>query len=61
MAYKLHIINEAEIREHVHYYTREDIEILIKELYDICPVKLEKYEKFEFGVNSLIVIQKFKK
>ena len=60
MAYKLHIINEAEIKEHVHYYTYEDILYLIKELNDKFPVKLEKYEKFEFGVNSLIVIQKFK-
>ena len=58
MAYNLHIINEAEIREHVHYYTRKDIENLIKELNASFPVKLEKYEKFEFGVNSLIVIQK---
>ena len=58
MAYKLHIINEAEIREHVHYYTREDIETLVKELNDYFPVKLEKYEKFELGVNSLIVLQK---
>lgn len=58
MAYKLHIINEAEIREHVHYYDLEDIKDLVKELNAIFPVKLEKYEKFEFGVNSLIVIQK---
>ena len=58
IAYKLHIINEAEIREHVHYYTREDIESLVKELNDFFPVRLETYEKFELGVNSLIVLQK---
>ena len=58
MAYKLHIINEAEIKEHVHYYTRKDILDLIKELNCFFPVRLEKYEKFEFGLNSLIVIKK---
>lgn len=58
MAYKLHIINEAEIREHVHYYSRKDIENLVLELNDTFPAKLEHYEKFEFGVNSLIVIRK---
>lgn len=58
MAYKLHIINESEIKEHVHYYSHEDIVRLVKKLNGIFPVKLEKYEKFEFGANSLIVLVK---
>jgi len=60
MAYKLHIINEAEIREHVHYYNRNDIEVLITHLNNLFAVKLFTYEKFEFGLNSLIVIEKTK-
>ncbi len=58
MAYKLHIINEAEIREHVHYYSRKDIEELVADLNKICPVKLYQYKTFEIGLNSLIVIEK---
>lgn len=58
MAYKLHIINEMEIREHKHYYSKQDIENLVSNLNQFVPVKLEKYKKFELGVNSLIVIQK---
>ena len=58
MAYKLHIINESEIREHVHYYSRKDIEELIKFLNTTHHVKLFRYETFELGLNSLIVIEK---
>lgn len=58
MAYNLHIINEAEIREHVHYYSRKDIESLVSDLNKVYPVKLINYEKFEIGLNSLIVIER---
>lgn len=60
MAYKLHIINEMEIREHKHYYSRQDIENLVNNLNRHYSVKLCKYKKFELGVNSLIVIKKEK-
>ena len=60
MAYKLKMINEAEIREHVHYYSKRDIEDLIEELNKKYNLKLFKYKKFEFGLNSLIVIEKVK-
>lgn len=58
MAYKLRIINEAEIREHVHYYSKKDIESLIAQLRKNYLIKLDKYKTFEFGLNSLIVIKK---
>ena len=60
MAYKLHIISEAEIREHVHYYSRKDIEKLVSELNETYKVRLYKYKRFEFGLNSVIAIEKEK-
>ena len=60
MAFKLHIINEVEIKEHKHYYSKEDIENLIKKLNKKYSVKLYKYKTFELKLNSLIVIEKLK-
>ena len=51
MAFKLHIINEEEILEHKHYYSK--IEIL-----DLCKqagFSDVHYKKFCFGVNSFSV------
>ena len=56
MAYKLHIINELEIQDHVHYYSKKDIKKLVKKLSN--KAKLIKYRKFELGLNSIIVIKK---
>lgn len=58
MAYKLHMINEMEIKEHKHYYSKQDIEELVNTLNKYTPCELIKYKKFELGVNSLIVIRK---
>lgn len=58
MAYKLHIINEVEIREHKHYYSKKDIEKLILTLNKKYSVKLYEYKTFEVKLNSLIVIEK---
>lgn len=58
MAYKIHIINEVEIREHKHYYSKQDIENLINNLNQHFNVKLYEYKTFEFKLNSLIVLQK---
>lgn len=49
MAFKLHIINEEEILEHKHYYTKTEILDLLKQAgFSNC-----HYKKFCFGVNSL--------
>ncbi|MBR4231022.1 MAG: class I SAM-dependent methyltransferase [Bacilli bacterium] len=56
MAYKLHIINELEIQDHVHYYSKKDIKKLVKKLSN--KATLIKYRKFELGLNSIIVIKK---
>lgn len=51
MAFKLHIINEDEILEHVHYYNKEDV----RKLASKTGFKLERYSFFEFFMNSLII------
>ena len=59
MAYKIHIINEVEIKEHKHYYSKQDIINLIKTLNKTYNIKLYRYKTFELKLNSLIVIKKF--
>lgn len=54
MAFRLHIINEEEILEHKHYWTKKDIHMLSKKL----DMSLIKYGYFEMGLNSLIVLKK---
>lgn len=54
MAFKLHIINEEEILEHKHYYSRNDIILLGKKL----GMELTRYSYFEMGLNSIIVLTK---
>lgn len=54
MAYKLHIINEEEIREHKHYYNKKDI----YKLAEILRVSVYKYGFFELGFNSIIILKK---
>ncbi len=54
LAFRLHLINEDEIREHCHYYSRKDVELLAQSLM----MTLERYTLFEFGLNSLIVLKK---
>ena len=56
LAFKLHVINELEIKDHVHYYSKKDIKKLIKKL--SSHAKLIEYKKFELGLNSIIVIKK---
>ena len=58
MAYRLHIINEVEIREHKHYYSKQDVEKLIEKLNNKYNVELFEYKTFELKLNSLIVIKK---
>ena len=54
MAFQLHIINEDEILEHQHYYSKRDIVMLGKKL----GMELVKYSYFEMGLNSIIVYKK---
>ena len=58
MAFKLHIINEDEIREHKKYYNKKMIQDLVLRLNKKVKVELMCYKYFELGVNSFIVITK---
>ena len=54
MAFKLKIINEDEIREHVHYYNEKELEKIFEEN------NFSKIEskKFLFGMNQVAVFKK---
>lgn len=61
LAYKMHLINEDEIREHKHYFNKADVLELIKAVNSSdlgISLILERYSFFELGFNSLIVLQK---
>jgi len=53
LAYKLHLISESEIRDHKKYYSKVDIEKVTRNIF-----KMDKYKKFELGLNSLCVLNK---
>jgi len=54
LAYKLHIISEAEVKDHKKYYSINDIKKISTE----SNFKIIKYKKFEFGLNSLYILNK---
>jgi len=54
LAYKLHVISEGEIRDHKKYYRKEDMLMLAKK----AGFKLESYNLFQFGINSVAVFKK---
>lgn len=54
LAYRFHIISEAEIKDHKKYYSIDDINKIATE----SNFKIIKYKKFEFGLNSLCVMNK---
>ena len=62
LSFKLHLINEDEIREHKHYFNKGDIKTLV-DLINTTQMNggglsLERYSIFELGFNSLIILRK---
>jgi len=55
LAYKIHLIDEAEIRDHKRYYNKADIVALIGQ---IPHFRLEKHRYFQCGFNNFAVVQK---
>lgn len=51
MAFKIHVISEEEIAEHVHYWSGAEIERLLKQY----GFKIIKYKRFWFGMNSMCI------
>ncbi|MBQ3800142.1 MAG: class I SAM-dependent methyltransferase [Treponema sp.] len=62
LSYKLHLIDEEEIREHKHYFNRADIVGLVASVNEHLPppmyIVLKRYAFFELGLNSLIILRK---
>ena len=60
LSFKLHLINEDEIREHKHYFNRADVEALVESVNERYggKLRLERYSIFELCFNSLIVLKK---
>lgn len=54
LSYRLHVISEESIREHQHYYTKKELEALMKS----HGCRIEAYKKFQFGMNQLAVGKK---
>lgn len=51
LSYKLHIISEDSIREHRHYYNKQEL----LEMLDKYGCEIEKYGKFQLGFNQIVV------
>jgi 2-polyprenyl-3-methyl-5-hydroxy-6-metoxy-1,4-benzoquinol methylase len=50
----LGIVDRANIEEHKHYWTREDLEMLGKQTGFV----MTKYQQFQFGFNQIVVFRK---
>lgn len=58
MAYRLHVIDEIEIRDHKHYFTRAELlELLANVGFDRKSIS---YRSFSMGVNQIVVAAKSK-
>ena len=51
LSYKCHLISEASIREHKHYYTEAELREILENNNCVC----ERYSKFQMGFNEIIV------
>jgi SAM-dependent methyltransferase len=54
MAYKLKIISQVQISDHVKYYNKEDVSIDARK----AGLMISYHEYFQFGCNSLQVLKK---
>jgi len=51
LAYKLHLINEEEIRDHKHYFDKNELLELMRK----TGFHTTQHKHFQFGLNNLIV------
>lgn len=54
LSYRMHLISEASIREHKHYYSRQELIRLLNKNHCEC----ERYRKFQLGLNQIVVGRK---
>lgn len=55
LSYKLHIIDEREIRDHKRYYNKRDF---IESLAQVPKLKLIQHNYFQCGMNNFLKAQK---
>jgi 2-polyprenyl-3-methyl-5-hydroxy-6-metoxy-1,4-benzoquinol methylase len=55
LAYRLHVVNANEIRDHKRYYNRLDIEKLVK---NVSPLTCVEHRYFQFGCNNRVFVRK---
>jgi 2-polyprenyl-3-methyl-5-hydroxy-6-metoxy-1,4-benzoquinol methylase len=51
LAYRLHIVSEAEIRDHKQYYSRRRLQALLQG----SGLRIEQHRYFQLGMNNLLV------
>ncbi len=54
MAFKLNIISREEIRDHKHYFSKDELISLL----DVCGFKNIKVKRFQFGLNQVAIAEK---
>ncbi len=54
LAYRLHIVSEAEIRDHKRYYDRSSL----TELFSGSGFAIERHQYFQLGMNNFLVARK---
>lgn len=54
LAYRLHIVSEAEIRDHKKYYDRKSL----IELFASAGFAIERHQYFQLGMNNFLVARK---
>ena len=55
LAYKLHIVSEAEIRDHKRYYNKRDLLALTAQVEGL---RLSTHRYFQLGMNNFAIIEK---
>ena len=54
LAFKMHIINEIEIKDHKHYYNKKDLYDLFKH----TNLKIIKHHYYQLGLNNFCLLKK---
>ena len=56
LAYRLHFIDEGEIRDHKHYFNEDELRALLAKA-GFAPGQI-RYKPFLFGLNQLVIATK---
>lgn len=56
LAFKLHIVSEAEIADHKRYFNKRDLQQILE---SIPSLHLERHHYFQCGMNNFAIMRKF--